>query len=644
MILLSVQDIAKRFGPEPVLSGVTFDVRTDERIAIVGPNGTGKTTLLRILAGQEDADAGQAQRPGGARIGYLEQQPEFATGRTVWEEARDALRELIAMAAQAEALGNTIAQVDDPAEHERLGRQFDHLQQELHRRDGYHLDHKIERVLDGLGFSTDQLQQDVAQLSGGQQNRLMLAKLLLGDADLLLLDEPSNHLDLEATRWLEAFLIDTHQSLLVVSHDRYFLDKVTNRTFELFQGTIDIYKGNFTAYQRQKTERLEVQRRTYAKQQTEIAKMEDFVRRHHCGQKHAQAEDRRKKLERIERIAPPREIVAPPMSFPKAPRSGDIVLRVERLAKAFDATLFDDLTFDMLRGEKWAVMGPNGSGKTTLVRCLLGETKSDDGRVVHGAGVKVAYFDQLLRCIDSDAEVVDAIRPGHKEFVESQRRTLLARYGITGDMVFQKVNSLSGGERNRAALAFLAALDANLLVLDEPTNHLDLWARESLEKAIRQFDGTVLLVSHDRYFLNQVADHLIIIGHGAPQMIEGNYETYLHLVGKGMATSETAPNVAKDSELADGLQSNSKQNGSKQNGRDRSTRQKRKFPYRKVPELEADIADCEARIEELHQTLASPEFLRDGQQVKHAKMELDEFGRQLEQLMEHWEEASELNG
>ncbi len=633
MILLSVQDIRKRYGPDPVLNGVTFDVRKGDRIAIVGPNGTGKTTLLRIIAGQEESDAGEAVSPGAARIGYLEQQPEFVAGRTVWEEARDALRELVAMAHEAEELAHAMAQADDPAQHQRLGRRFDHLQQELHRRDGYHLDHKIERVLFGLGFTNDALQQDVTQLSGGQQNRLLLAKLLLQDTDLLLLDEPSNHLDLEATRWLEGFLVDTSQSLVVVSHDRYFLDKVTNQTFELFSGTVETYAGNFTAYLRQKAERLEVQRRTYVKQQTEIAKMEDFVRRHSYGQKHAQAEDRRKKLERIDRVEAPREITAPPMSFPAAPRSGDIVLRGEHLAKGYDTPLFEDLSFDMLRGEKWAVMGPNGSGKTTLLRCLLGETELDEGRIVHGAGVKVAYFDQLLQCIDSEAEVVEAIRPGHKEFVEGQRRDLLARYGITGDMVFQRVDSLSGGERNRAALAYLSALDANLLVLDEPTNHLDLWARESLEKALRKFAGTVLLVSHDRYFLNQVADHLLVIGHGPPQVIEGNYETYLHLVSRGLAQAEgPAPD-----------ENASKRSEAKRDGRDKPTRRKRKFSYRKVKDIEVDIHSCETRIEELHQALASPDLLRDGQRVKQAKLELDQQSQQLELLLEHWEEASELN-
>ncbi len=350
MILLSIQDIAKHYGPEPVLDGVTFDVRKGDRIAIVGPNGTGKTTLLKILAGHEDADAGEIQLTGSTRLGYLQQQPEFTAGHTVWEEARDALRELVAMAHEAEELAQALAISDDPIQRQRLGRRFDHLQQELHRRDGYHLDHKIEQVLVGLGFTADSYQQDVTQLSGGQQNRLLLAKLLLEDTELLLLDEPSNHLDLEATRWLEDYLVATSQSLLVVSHDRYFLDKVTNRTFELFRGTVDAYSGNFTAYVRQKDERLEVQRRTYVKQQTEIAKMEDFVRRHHYGQKHTQAEDRRKKLERIDRVDAPREITAPPMSFPGAPRSGDIVLRVEQLAKSFARQLRTKPAQEFLRG------------------------------------------------------------------------------------------------------------------------------------------------------------------------------------------------------------------------------------------------------------------------------------------------------
>ncbi|NLX55645.1 MAG: ABC-F family ATP-binding cassette domain-containing protein [Planctomycetaceae bacterium] len=632
MILLSVQDISKHFGPEPVLDRISFDVRKGERLSVVGPNGTGKTTLLKILANREEPDGGSRQLHPTARIGYLEQRPEFTPGRTVWQEALDALRELVMLAQEAEQLAQQLAATPDETQRARLGRRFDDLQHELHRRDAYHLDHKIERVLAGLGFPAESFQQEVTQLSGGQQNRLLLARLLLEDPDILLLDEPSNHLDLQATRWLEDYLVETSQTLLVVSHDRYFLDKVTNRTLELFQGTVDQYAGNFSAYQHQKAERLEVQRRTFAKQQTEIAKMEDFVRRHHYGQKHAQAEDRRKKLERIERVEAPREITAPPMWFPAPTRSGDIVLRAERLGKSFARPLFQDLTLDILRGEKWAVLGPNGCGKTTLIRCLLGDVQADTGRVVMGAGVKVAYFDQLLQCIDSAQTVVEAIRPTHKEFVERERRELLARFGITGDMVFQSVESLSGGERNRAALAYLAALDANLLVLDEPTNHLDLWARGALESALRQFAGTVLLVSHDRYFLNQVADHLIVMQSGQLHLITGNYDTYLHLVSQGLI-----PNPADSSHTT-----GERDARPKRPGRERPARPKRQFPYRKVVDIEHDIQACESRIIELHQNLASPD-LRDGRHIKELTTELQAQEKQLEQLLAHWEEASELN-
>src|SRR5439155_18727350 len=263
-------------------------------------------------------------------------------------------------------------------------------------------------------------------------------KLLLAEPDLMLLDEPSNHLDIDATEWLEDFLIESDQAILVVSHDRYFLDRVTNRTVELYQGTVESYSGNFTQYKRLKAERLEVQWRTYARQQEEIAKMEDFIRRYHFGDRHQQAEDRRKKLERIERVAPPREIAAPPMGFPPASRTGDIVLRVEKLSQSFlGKPLFANLSFDVLRGEKWGILGPNGSGKTTLLRCLLGQLEPDEGRIIFGTGVKAGYFDQMLTGLDEEMQVLDAVRPSHKEFVEQRRRDLLARYGVTGEMVFQ---------------------------------------------------------------------------------------------------------------------------------------------------------------------------------------------------------------
>ena len=643
MILLSVQNIVKHFGPEPVLAGVTFDIRPGERVSLVGPNGAGKTTLMRIIAGSEEADSGNIELHSSATLGYLEQQPEFEPGRTVWEEAATALADIADLARHSEEIAHAIGAESDPVERKRLEHRFEHTQYQLQHHDAYNLDYRIERVLEGLGFAKSAFQQDVTKLSGGQQNRLLLARLLLAEPDLMLLDEPSNHLDIDATQWLENFLIESDQAILVVSHDRYFLDRVTIRTLELYQGTVDSYPGNFTQYKRLKAERLEVQRRTYERQQEDIAKMEDFIRRYHFGDRHQQAEDRRKKLERIERVAPPREIASPPMGFPPASRTGDIVLRAEHLTKGFQPSrpLFKDLSFDILRGEKWGILGPNGSGKTTLLRCLLGELQPDEGRVVLGSGVKVGYFDQMLSGIDLGEQALDAVRPSHKEFVEQQRRDLLARFGVTGDMVFQKVGSLSGGERNRVALARLSASDANVLILDEPTNHLDLWARGSLEKALQEFDGSVLFVSHDRYFLNQVATKLLVVEPGRFRVIDGNYDTYVHFVRQGLARDARAAVAAETVKPAGrkpgpGFDATS--------AKATKERRKRKFPYRKVAEIESEIADRESRIGQIHELFGSDDVLRDGSRVKALQAELTEHQTALPKLYEHWEEASELNG
>jgi len=638
-VLLTVSDIVKHFGPEPVLDGVAFDLREGERVSLVGPNGAGKTTLLKILTGSEEADSGRIDLAAGTTLGFLVQHPKFEPGRTLWDEARSALDHLLAIAHEAEELGHAIAASTDPQERQRLGKRFDLLQHELHTRDVFHVDRRIQQVLAGLGFAEASWHKPVVQLSGGQQNRLLLAKLLLEDPDIMLLDEPSNHLDIDATEWLENFLIGCGRAVIVVSHDRYFLDRVTDRTLELYHGTVDSYPGNFSKYKVLKAQRLEVQRRSYEKQQAEIAKMEEFIRRNFAAQKAAQAEDRRKKLERIERVKLPREIEAPAMGFPPAPRSGDIVLRVERLAKSYDRPLFRDLSFDILRGEKWGILGANGTGKTTLLRCLVGQVAPDAGKVTFGAGVKFGYFDQMLSQFDPGTEVVEAVRPDHKEFMLQQRRDLLARFGVTGDMVFQKVGSLSGGERNRVALAWLSSLDANFLILDEPTNHLDLWARESLEKALRNFDGTLLFVSHDRYFLNQVVDKLLVVEPDRFRVIDGNYDTYAHLMREGLATE------------ARGLQAGeivgerrSRPGAEDSDDTPKPERRKRRFPYRKAADIEAEIHLREARIAEIHELMSSSEVARDGAQMKRLAAELDDEQQRLSQLYEHWEEASLLNG
>jgi ATP-binding cassette subfamily F protein 3 len=333
------------------------------------------------------------------------------------------------------------------------------------------------------------------------------------------------------------------------------------------------------------------------------------------------------------------------MAFPPAARTGDIVLRVEGLAKGFDRTdgngksgrleLFKNLSLDILRGEKWGILGPNGSGKTTLLRCLVGEYQPDAGRATVGAQVRLGYFDQQLASVDPALPAMEAVRPPHKEFVEVERRSMLARFGVTGDMAYQAVGSLSGGERNRTALARLAASDANFLVLDEPTNHLDLWARSSLEAALREFDGSVLMVSHDRYFLNQVCDHLLVVEPGRFRVILGNYDTYLHLTKQDRTRGAIAAESAAAGDKA-------KSPASSDDGK--SARRKRKFPYRKAADIERDIQGHEARITELHHLLASPEVHRDGERIKQLMAELDETQAKLPALYEHWEEAAEMNG
>ncbi|MEA1951374.1 MAG: ABC-F family ATP-binding cassette domain-containing protein [Planctomycetota bacterium] len=641
MILLTVDSLKKRFGPEPLLDGVTFDVHPGQRIGLVGPNGSGKTTLLKILAGREETDSGQARLHPTTRLGYLEQQPLFEPGRTLWDEAQSALEALVELNRHALAVAEAMGQADDEEEHARLAAQYDHLQHELQHHDAYHIDHKIERMLDGLKFARSSFKTPVEALSGGEQNRLMLVKLLLAEPDLMFLDEPSNHLDIEATEWLEDFLAGNTVAAIVVSHDRYFLDKVTNRTLELFGGTVDSFTGNFSAYWRQKAERLLVQQRTYEKQQIEIAKTEEFIRRHSYGQKHAQAEDRRKKLERIERVPPPRTISAPPMGFPPAERSGDIVLRTEHLAKAYDRPLFKDLDLDIIRGQRWGMLGPNGSGKTTLLRCMMGQVTPDEGQVIEGTGVKIAYFDQQLSGLPDDAQVVDCVRPDGQLLEEQRRRDLLARFGILGDKVFQRVDSLSGGERCRVALARLAANKANFLILDEPTNHLDLWARDALENSLSKFDGTVMFVSHDRYFVNRLADHILSVEPERFRIIEGNYQTYQHLIQRGLAQAAVAVK-----------QTNSKKSGSDrklsaaaddQPDTKKPQHKKRRFKFRKVKDIEEDIFEIEASIEESQNELALPETHRDGNRVRQIKQDMDDMQERLKGLYAHWEEANELN-
>ncbi|HEY7427356.1 MAG TPA: ABC-F family ATP-binding cassette domain-containing protein [Gemmataceae bacterium] len=637
MLLLSCSRLARGFDEGPLFENIGFELQAGERVGLVGPNGAGKTTLLRILAGLDRPDDGEVRLHAGARVSLLRQQPLFEPGRTLFAEARSALDELLAAHDDMIRTAEALARATDEAEHKSLAARYDRLNELLRHHDAYNVDHHVEQVLDGLGFRPEDYERPVETFSGGQQSRLMLAKLLLASPDVMLLDEPSNHLDIDTTRWLEDYLVKQPEAMLIVSHDRYFLDRVVNKVFELHGKRIASYPGNFKQYWRLRQERFEQELKAWESQREYIAKQEEYIRRVHYGQLHKQAASRQKAIDKIERLERPTAIETPHMHFGAVRRSGDVVLHVEGLAKSYDRPLFQDLSFSLPRGKRLGIMGANGSGKTTLLRVLLGDEEPDRGEVQRGHLVEFGYYDQHLSVLPPDKPVIRAVWPeADPNTVEQSMRDLLGRFGLMGDQVYQRVGDLSGGEKSRAALAKLVAQGVNVLVLDEPTNHLDLWACDALEQALLEFDGTTIVVSHDRYFLNRVVDLLLVLdGNGGVQVIHGNYDTY-ELMRAQQETARQGESRKKTETPAANDPPATAQTTTK-------GKRKRKFPYRKIEEIEADIAATETEIQELEQLMASPELYRDGERVKETTKAFEEAKMQLQQLYEHWEEAVELN-
>lgn len=637
-----------------MLDGIDLELRRGDHVALVGPNGAGKSSLLNILTGQLAPDAGDVQIAPRATIGYVKQHQEFPQGATIWSEACRAAGRFSQLIAESEALAESVANSTDPQLRDQQLQRLDRLQAEIQQCDAYQWQVQVERVLMGMGFPVDLWHAPIERLSGGQRNRLLLACVLIGQPDLLILDEPSNHLDVETTEWLEQALAASSSAVLVVSHDRYFLDCVATSVWELLDGSIDRFVGNYSAYVQQKAMRLEVQRRTFDKQREEVEKLEDFIRRHHAGQKSTQAEDRRKKLERIELVDAPREIHTPRFRFPEATRTGDIVLRCDKAAKAFGPhSLFSRLSFQILRGQRWAILGSNGAGKTTLLKCLLGKEPLDQGLVELGANVRVGYFDQLLQQLDLTTTPMEAIRVPHADRNDLERRNMLARFGIAGELASKPLGQLSGGERNRTMLALLASLDANFLILDEPTNHLDLWSREALEQAICEFSGTVLLVTHDRYLVNATAQHVLVLRGGQASIVQGNYEDYRHWIKEGLAIEDrgaawgdrTKGSGGGASAATAGRKSSDGRAGAKSENPQGSSppTRKRKFPYCKPQVLEKEILAIEEAIAAAHTDMTDPDQLRDGAAMKRLVARMEELELKLEQLYLHYEEALELN-
>ncbi len=640
MILISASDLGRQYSGEPIFQGLKFELRAGERVGLVGPNGAGKTTLMRILSREDRPDYGSLHVRSGIRVSLLRQHPEFEERETLMTVARSGLAPLVELQHELEEAALEMAEAEDDRERETASRRYADVQDRLEHQDAYTIDHRVEEVLGGLGFTTDQFHQSARSFSGGQQSRMMLAKLLLESPDVMLLDEPSNHLDIETTEWLESYLSRQPVAMIVVSHDRYFLDAVVTKIWELHFGSIDAYPGNYSQYWKLRQERAEVLRRQSERQAEQRADLQDFIRKWGVGQKAKQAKDREKKLARLdaEQVETMVDIEGPVMGFDEVDRSGDIAIEAERSAKSYNKPLFRDVNLGVERGQCVGIMGPNGSGKTTLLKVLIGREKPDSGEVKLGHKVSIGYYDQGLESLPTDTTVLRAVWPEDEiDWVQQDVRDLLARFGLKGDIVFQTVGQLSGGERSKAALARLAATGANLLIMDEPTNHLDIWSCEALERSIKEFEGTILVVSHDRYFLNQVADRLVVIADGRARVIEGDYETYQRLCRSESEAS--SPGGSKPT-------ASSSKAGPRGTGgvvSPKPEKRKRKYPYRKPDSIEREIAEVEADLAEVELALGNPDTYRDADTARDVQERFDDLQDRLSTLYEHWEEALELN-
>jgi ATP-binding cassette subfamily F protein 3 len=530
-VLLNVSNVTKGFAGDIVLTGVSFRVDAGEKVALVGRNGAGKTTLLKILTGQYLPDSGSVSIAKGAKIGYLRQEAPVDKGRTVLEEAQEAIQEQMKMRRRLDELEQRLeageGTSDDLDEYSLLHEHFIDSQ-------GYNAENDLKMVLAQMGFTEEDYSKPTDKLSGGEKTRLAVARLLLEEPELLILDEPTNHLDLQASEWLEGWIRQYRGAVLLVSHDRTFLTNTAERVVEMTGGSVKSYPGNFEKFLKLRAEEIERQAEVAKRQSQDIAKMDEFVRRFMNSQRTAQARGRQKLMNRLiaNKVDAPTNEKGMKGGFPAARRSGDLVAETAKLEVGFDQThLFPPLNWTVANGDRWGVIGENGAGKSTLIKVLLGLLDPIGGSSRLGAGVVVGYFSQDTSDLDLELSPMDTM-VYEMDMQPPEARSLLARYLITGEDVYRPIHTLSGGEKNKLSLAKLTHLKPNLLVLDEPTNHLDMDSREALAEIIHEFDGTLILISHDRWLLSQVTDHTLDVRSKGVQQFSGSYQEYRQFQSK----------------------------------------------------------------------------------------------------------------
>ncbi|MCJ1787907.1 ribosomal protection-like ABC-F family protein [Staphylococcus warneri] len=642
MILLQLNDISKSFDGEDIFTNVDFEVKTGERIGVVGRNGAGKSTLMKIIAGVEDYDSGHISKIKNLKMGYLTQQMTLDSNATVFEEMSKPFEHIKNMellikqetdwlAAHADAYDTPTYQAH-MEKYESLSNQFEQLE-------GYQYDSKIKTVLHGLNFNEDDFNKPINDFSGGQKTRLSLAQMLLNEPDLLLLDEPTNHLDLETTKWLEDYLRYFKGAIVIISHDRYFLDKIVTQVYDVALGNVKRYIGNYEQFIQQRDKYYEKRMQEYEKQQEEIKRLETFVEKNITrASTSGMAKSRRKTLEKIQRIDKPMiDARSANIQFGFDRNTGNDVMHIKQLEIGYDDTpITKPINMEVSKGDHIAIIGPNGVGKTTLIKTIAQRQRQLGGEVTFGANLKIGYYDQKQAEFKSNKTILDYVWDQYPNMNEKDIRAVLGRFLFVQDDVKKIINDLSGGEKARLQLALLMLQRDNVLILDEPTNHLDIDSKEMLEQALEHFAGTIIFVSHDRYFINQLANKVFDLDHDGGKMYLGDYQYYIE------KTEEAAALKAKaESEIESTNNPSTKQRSTSSYENQKQRRREQRKIEREIEQREAIIESCEAKIEDIDYQLTQPDVYSDPIKSNELAELKSNTEQELEQAMMEWEELQE---
>ncbi|WP_323708394.1 ABC-F family ATP-binding cassette domain-containing protein [Mammaliicoccus sciuri] len=640
MILLQINKLEKSYDGEVIFSDVDFEVKTGERIAIVGRNGAGKTTLMKIIAGVESYDEGNISKGKQVTMGYLTQQMTLDSYDTVMNEMKKPFKDVINIEDKMNTLTDWLSIHADAYEQdlykEKLS-QYEALSNQYELMDGYNYESKIKTVLTGLDFKESDFDRQIQSFSGGQKTRLSMAQMLLSEPDLLLLDEPTNHLDMETTEWLENYLTHFKGAIVIISHDRYFLDKIVNQVYDVALGSVKKYVGNYSKFLKERDAHYEKVMAEYERQQSEIKKLETFVEKNITrASTSGMAKSRRKVLERMERIEKPRlDAKSAQINFEINRATGEDVLKVQNLDIGYSKSITPPINLEVKRHDRIAIIGPNGIGKSTLIKTIAQKIPALGGNIVYGSNIQIGYYDQKQAEFTSNMTILDYVWNQYSHMPEKDIRTILGRFLFTQEEVKKVINDLSGGEKARLQLALLMLEKNNVLILDEPTNHLDIDSKEMLEQALQNFEGTLLFVSHDRYFINELANSIFYITQNGNELFRGDYQYYLEKLEQREAISRYEQEDIQSTETPkdDQYYANQKQ----------LKKEKRKLE-RQLEEIENNISTYEEQISDYEHQLTLPEIFNDIEKSNEINNLRVEAERLLEENMEKWEELeSKLN-